>query len=127
MRAYIDSDILIWHLRGKHKARDFIRRVQKADEFELWTGAMQRAEIIFFMRPGEEEATELFLSLFQTAPVDQAIIDIAGGLYRKWHPSHGIDIHDAILASTAMHSSGKIFTLNKKHYPMPDILVEKAW
>jgi predicted nucleic acid-binding protein len=67
------------------------------------------------------------LSLFQTAPVDQAIIDIAGGLYRKWHPSHGIDIHDAILASTAMHSSGKIFTLNKKHYPMPDILVEKAW
>ena len=127
MRVYIDSDILIWHLRGKHKARDFIRRVQKTDEFELWTGAMQRAEIIFFMRPGEEEATELFLSLFQTAPVDQAIIDTAGGLYRKWHPSHSIDIHDAILASTAMHSSGKIFTLNKKHYPMPDILVKKAW
>ena len=127
MRAYIDSDILIWHLRGKHKARDFIRRVQKTDEFELWTGAMQRAEIIFFMRPGEEEATELFLSLFQTAPIDQAIIDTAGGLYRKWHPSQGIDIHDAILASTAMHSFGKIFTLNKKHYPMPDILVEKAW
>jgi hypothetical protein len=42
MRAYIDSDILIWHLRGKPKARDFIRRIQKTDEFELWTGAMQR-------------------------------------------------------------------------------------
>jgi len=84
MRAYIDSDILIWHLHGKPKARDFIRRIQKTDEFELWTGAMQRAEIIFFMCPGEEEATELFLSLFQTAPVDQAIIDTAGGLYRKW-------------------------------------------
>jgi hypothetical protein len=75
---------------------------------------MRCAEIIFFMRPGEEEATELFLSLFQTSPVDQAIIDTAGGLYRKWHPIHGIDIHDAILASTAIHSSGKIFTLNKK-------------
>jgi predicted nucleic acid-binding protein len=108
VRAYIDSDILIWHLRGKHKARDFIRRVQKADEFELWTGEMQRAEIIFFMRPGEEEASELFLSLFQTAPVDQAIIDTAGGLYRKWHPSHGIDIHDAILASTAIDNSDSL-------------------
>jgi predicted nucleic acid-binding protein len=42
-------------------------------------------------------------------------------------PSHGIDINDAILASTAMHYSGKIFTLNKKHYPMPNILVGKAW
>jgi PIN domain nuclease of toxin-antitoxin system len=47
MRAYIDADILIWHLRGKNKARNFIRTIQETNEYELWIGAMQRAEIVF--------------------------------------------------------------------------------
>ena len=48
MRAYIDSDVLIWHLRGERKA------------------------------------------------------------------------------ATAIQTGGTIFTLNKKHYPMPELLVSKA-
>ena len=46
------------------------------------TCAMQRAEIIFFMRPEEEKETLDLLSLFTTHPVDQAIIGTAGGFYR---------------------------------------------
>ena len=92
MRAYIDSDVLIWHLRGKRRAVSFLRDLRNSGEYELWTGALQRAEVVFFMRPGEEEATGLFLSQFKTAPADQAIVDTAGALYRKWHPSHGIDV-----------------------------------
>lgn len=88
---------------------------------------MQRAEIIFFMRPGEEELTRLFLSQFKTAAIDQKIVDNAGELYRKWHPSHGIDINDAFLAATVKNTGGQIFTLNSRHYPMPEIIVQKAW
>ena len=127
MRVYIDSDVLIWHLRGKKKATGFIRSLRKKTGYELWIGAMQRAEIVFFMRQDEEEKTLLFLSLFKTAPVDQAIIDKAGEVFRKWSPSHGIDTNDAILAATAIHTGGKIFCLNTKHYPIPDLLVERAW
>ena len=127
MRAYIDSDVLIWHLRGSSKALAFLRGIQNAGEYQLWTGALQRAEAVFFMRPGEETATELFLSQFETAPVDQGVVDVGGALYRTWNPSHGIDVNDAILAATAMQTGGKIYTLNKKHYPMPDILVDQAW
>ena len=127
MRAYIDSDILIWHLRGKRKALNFLRDLRDKSQYELWTGAMQRAEVIFFMLPEEEETTELFLSQFKTAVVDQSIVDTAGILYRKWHPGHGIDVNDAILAATAMQTGGRIFCLNRKHYPMPDVLVQKAW
>ena len=79
------------------------------------------------MRPEEEEYTLLFLSQFQTAPVDQRIIDLAGTLYRKWHPRNGTDINDAILAATAIQTGGKIYTLNKKHYPMPEVIVQRAW
>jgi predicted nucleic acid-binding protein len=127
MRAYVDSDILIWHLRGKKRAKDFIGNLRDNSGYELWIGAMQRAEITFFMRDGEEEETELLLSLFKTAPIDQDTIGRASMWYRKWNPSHGIDVNDAILAATAAKTGGKIFCLNKKHYPMPDVLVSKAW
>ncbi len=127
MRAYIDSDILIWHLRGEEKAKRFLKRLAKDRAYELWTGALQRAEVVFFMRPNEEQATGLFLSLFKTAAVNEQIVDTAARFYRKWHPSHGIDINDAILASTAIETGGHVFTLNKKHYPMPDVITRKAW
>jgi predicted nucleic acid-binding protein len=127
MRAYIDSDVLIWHLRGERRALNFFLTFKQKGEYELWVGAMQRAEIVFFMRPGEEATTELFLAQFKTAPVDQAIIDIAGGIYRKWHSSHGIDINDAILAATAMKTGGVIYCLNRKHYPLTGLVVHRAW
>ena len=127
MRAYIDTDILIWHLRGERKALNFLRRLRDGEDFELWTGVMQRAEVVFFMRPVEKESTLLFLSQFKTESVDQRRIDKAALLYRKWHPSHGIDINDAILAATAMQTGGRIFCLNRRHYPMPEVLVTKAW
>lgn len=127
MRAYIDSDVLIRHLRGETRALNFLRKLRDDGEYELWTGALQRAEVVFFMRPGEEEDTGLFLSQFKTAPVDQSVVDTAGVLYRKWHPSHGVDINDAFLAATSMLSGGRIFCLNTKHYPMPDVLVKRAW
>jgi hypothetical protein len=127
MRAYLDSDVLIWHLRGERKALRFLQRLRDSEENELWTGAMQRAEIVFFMKPEEETATLLFLSQFKTAPIDQRIVDAAATLYRRWQPSHGLDINDAILAATIMQTGGQIFCLNTKHYPMPGLLVKKAW
>ena len=127
MKAYVDSDVLIWHLRGNHKALRFLQRLHNSEENELWTGAMQRAEILFFMKPEEETDTLLLLSKFKTAAIDQRIIDAAAALYRRWQPSHGLDINDAILAATVMQTGGQIFCLNTKHYPMPDLLVKKAW
>ncbi len=126
MRAYVDSDVLIWHLRGEARAGELFRSLTHEGS-ELWTGAMQRAEIVFFMRPAEEAATLSFLSRFKTEPVTQAIVDLAGAFYRKWHPSHAVGANDALLAATAASTGGKIFTLNLKHYPMPDVAVLKAW
>lgn len=127
MRAYVDSDVLIWHLRGEKKALNFFKDLRESRTYELWTGALQRAEVVFFMRSGEEENTKLFLSQFKTAPVDQSVVDLAASLYRKWNPSHGIDANDALLAATALIHGGQIFSLNSRHYPMPELVVNKAW
>ena len=127
MRAYVDSDILIRHLRGEPKAARFLRSLAAAPVTELWVGALQRAEVVFFMKPGEESATGAFLSRFKTEAVTQAIVDHGGEFYRRWHPSHGIDVNDAILAATAAATGGKIYTQNLKHFPMPDVAVIKGW
>ena len=127
MRAYFDSDVLIWHLRGERKALNFLKKIRDESEYELWIGAMQRAEIVFFMRPDEIESTMLFLSQFKTASLDQSIVDKASELYRQWNPTHGIDINDALLAATTLQTGGMICCLNVKHYPMPKIHVQRAW
>ena len=127
MRAYIDSDVLIWHLRGERKALYLLKKLRDKEQFDLWIGAMQRAEVVFFMRPAEKSTTMLFLAQFQTAPVDQQIIDKAGEFYRQWNPRSGIDVNDAILAATVLQTGGRIYTLNSKHYPMPEVNVQRAW
>ena len=127
MRAYIDSDILIWHLRGERRAAALLRVLSGETAIELYTGALQRAEVVFFMRPAEAPATMSFLSRFKTEPVTQEIVDDAAELYRRWHPAHGLDVNDAILAATAAATGGKIYTQNIKHYPMPDIALAKGW
>lgn len=127
MRAYVDSDILIWHLRGERRAAELLRRLSEEPDTGLCTGALQRAEVVFFMRAEEEGATLSFLSRFRTEAVTQKIVDHAGALYRRWHPSHGIGVNDAILAATAASTGGKIYTQDLKHYPMPDIVVIRGW
>ena len=61
MRAYVDSDILIGHLRGSPKALQFLNELQENKEYELWVGAIQRAEIVFFMHKDEEKGTLLLI------------------------------------------------------------------
>ena len=127
MRIYVDSNILIEHLRGNSKAKVFFKKIDQEQKYELWIGAMQRAEIVFFMRPNEEALTTEFLSQFQCAGIDQEVVDISGRIYRNWHKSHGVDPNDALLAGTVQKTGGKICTLNLKHFPMKDIIVEKPW
>lgn len=127
VRAYVDSDVLIWHLRGDRRALAFLRRLTKRAGVELWTGAMQRAEVVFFMRSHEEEPTLALLARFRTHPVTEDIVERAGTLYRRWRASHGIDPNDALLAATVLSMGGELHTLNTKHYPIPDLAVRQAW
>ena len=127
MKVFIDSDILIWHLRGRMEAKKLLKTLVRNEDTELWIGAMQRAEIVFFMKENEEDSTMDLLSLFQTQSVDQEIIDQAGRYYRKWNPTHGVDPNDAILAASVALRGGQILTQNVSHYPMADIVVHKGW
>ena len=126
VRAYMDSDILIAYLSKERSAQEFLRW-QSSHGMDLWTGAMQRAEVLFFMRPGEEPDTLYFMSKFKTASVTPQAVDAAGVLFRAWNRSHRTGVADALLAATVMLTGGQLFTKNLKHYPMPGVAVSKAW
>ena len=127
MRAYVDADVLIWHLRGREQARGFLAGLRGDPAYELWMGAWQRAEILFFMRPAEEFGTLRLFSQFKTAPVSQEIVDAAAEIYRRWNPSHGMGVADAILAATVRSTGGKLYSLNTRHFPLDEIVVERPW
>jgi len=126
-RVYVDADVIIWHLRDHPEAHRLLDQLVEQPDVELWTGAMQRAEIVFYMLPGEEARTLRLLSLFRTHPVTEEIVDVAGAYFRRWRRSHGIGENDAILAATVAVAGGTILTLNTRDYPMTDIAVERAW
>ena len=127
MRAYVDADVLIWHLRGEEPARGFLAGLRADPAYELWMGALQRAEVLFFTRSGEESATLQLFSQFKTAPVSQEVVDAAAKIYRRWNPSHGMGVADAMLAATVRLTGGKLYSLNTRHFPLDDIVVERAW
>jgi len=126
MKTYIDSDILISHLRGEKKAGDLLRRLTSEGN-ELWVGALQRLEVVFLMKASEEKETRLFLSGFKIHPLTQEIVDRGAALFRLWNSTHGTSINDAVLAATVELTGGHIYTQNVKNFPMPEIIKTKGW
>lgn len=127
MRYYIDSNIVIWHLRGDARATKFLAALDREDDREFWMGALQRSEMIFYLRNHEINSSHAVMSRFRTQAVTEEIIDKAARIFREWHPSHGLDEHDAIQAATVITTGGVLYTLNTKHFPMPGLVVKKPW
>lgn len=127
MRVFVDSDVLIWYLRGDQRALSCLQELHHSPSCDMWTGAWQKVEIAFHARPREVPLTSRFLRLFKTAPMSGEIVDRAAELYRSFHPSHDTDVGDALLAASVIRAHGKLVTLNTKHFPMPELAVQRAW
>lgn len=126
-KVFVDADILIWQLRGHVKATECLARLAQDADSVLCVGALQRGEVLFGMRPGEENETLELLRLFETVPVTEAVVDLGVELYNRWNPSHGTGRLDALLAATVLLEGGKLVTQNVRHFPMPEIEVEQGW
>jgi len=111
----LDSDILIWLLRGK---KEIVKQFASLIEQDLCITPIQIAEIHVGLRAGEHEKTSRFLDFFTVLPLDQAIGARAGDLMREFRKSHQVDLPDALIAATALQHRLKLWTLNRKHYPM---------
>ena len=119
-RHLLDSDILIWVLRGKAEAISFVSDLLKNEIpaissltiYEIWAGA----------RPSEEAAISSFLSAFRIVPVN---VDITrqGAEYYKQFRKKGMTLSstDALIVATARTEQLILVTQNSRHFPMSDI------
>jgi len=110
----IDTDVLIWYMRGNEKAREAIRQIEKpaisiVTQMELVQGLRNKAE---------QTALRRFLDGydFQRYPINEAISQRALFLMEEWRLSHQMLIADALIAATAIEHGLCLLSGNAKHY-----------
>jgi predicted nucleic acid-binding protein len=119
-RFLLDSDVIIWHLRGRKEVTDVLRDLQK---FGLPAcSALSVLEIQLGVKKGEEEKTDRFLKSLRIFDVDMEIASKAAQLIRR-HKARGVtlDLPDSVIAATCILHELILVTYNTKHYPISEI------
>ena len=83
--------------------------------------AVTWAEIFAGIRPGEEPLAEAFLSGRGEVLIDATTGRRAGAYLARYAKSHGTEVPDAFIAATAVSADLRLWTLNRRGYPMPDV------
>ena len=116
----LDSDVIIEILRG---ARGTLQAAIALEESGVPTfcTAISWAEIFAGVRRGEEAITRAFFEARGEVVLDGKIGRQAGDYLARYAKSHRVEIADALIAAAAATSGLRLWTLNRKHYPMQDL------
>lgn len=113
----LDSDVVIWHLRGHTSIAEHVLSLARRGRIGL--SAVARAEVLQGMREPERKATFGFLDACETIPVVTETADLAGEIVRTFQ-RRGVTIAlpDALIGATALLARLPLYTCNPRHYPM---------
>lgn len=116
----LDSDVVIWHLRGHPAVVELVLALARRGRIGL--SAITRAEVLLGMREPERQPTLLFLDSCDTLPVTAATADSAGEIFRDFR-NQGITLSlpDTLIGATALLATIPLYTCNPRHYPMPGL------
>jgi len=114
----LDTDILIWVLRKNKEIKNKLIKATLETDGGLYITPIQIAEIYAGIRPSEEKIIKKFLNSFNIIPIDVQIGELAGRFINQYRKSHSVEIADATIAAASIVNNFKLWTLNKKHYPM---------
>lgn len=120
----LDTDILIWVLRGRKDIVDKVSQLNKKSALSI--SAITVAEIYQNVFPSELTITEDHVSKYKHINVDSKIAKI-GGLYWQQYSKKlkNLSLTDCLIAATANVHNLTLVSLNTKHFPMKDIQVMK--
>ncbi len=118
----VDSDILIEVSRARDQSLlarwDDLSRSEAAvlcspvTVAELWHGA----------RPSEHAALGTLFAAIPCVPIDSKIGVRAGEYLRQYAKSHHVELGDALIAATASIHNLQLWTRNRRHYPMDELV-----
>jgi predicted nucleic acid-binding protein len=117
----VDTDILIWYMRGNPRAAAFVR-----DRGSISLSAVAYMELVQGMRNKRE-----LLALRKTVkawgarvlPVIEPISSRATVYVEEHFLSHSMRLADALIAATAVEHGLSLATANTKHYNIIEELV----
>ncbi len=114
-----DTDILIDASRSVQMAVHTLSQFQQRGQ--LAVSAMTQMELLIGCQNNRALAqTNIFPQRFIIFPIDRSISDIATALLTKYTLSHGLQIHDALIAATALHHALPLLSKNQRDYRFID-------
>lgn len=116
-----DSDVIIEILRGRRAVVKAAEALERSGVPTFGT-AIAWAEIYAGLRPGEEPLARAFFEVRGEIVLDARTGRQAGSYLARYRRSHGVEMADALVAAAAATSGLRLWTRNRKHYPMPDLL-----
>jgi predicted nucleic acid-binding protein len=122
----IDTDILIWYMRGNEKAK---REMENLEKFSI--SVVTYIELLQGLR-NKEELNVLRNSLKQWNAeiiyINEEISIKAMFLVEQYYLSHSIQLADALVGSTAVIHGLPLLTANTKHYKIiKNIILKKFY
>src|SRR5438093_9043876 len=98
LKLLVDTNVFIDCLKGLPRAKSFF---QSLDPAAVYFSTITLAELLAGAKPEEESMLEIFLSPYQSLPVDHRVATRAAAYLREFGHSHGVRIADALIAASA--------------------------
>jgi predicted nucleic acid-binding protein len=117
----LDSDTIIWHLRGRKEITEMLKDLQRSGLPACSTISVLEVQLGVKTKD-EEGKTNRFFESLKVFDVDRDIAKIAAQLIREYK-AKGVtmDIPDSIIASTCILHDLILVTYNRKHYPISEL------
>jgi predicted nucleic acid-binding protein len=120
----IDTDVLIWYLRGNAKAQKVISanvpfKISVINYMELLQGLRDKKEY---------RALQKFIMNYsiEIIQINESISSRAMFYIEDYCLSHSMELGDAIIAATALENREILITSNEKHYGfIPNIQINR--
>jgi predicted nucleic acid-binding protein len=120
----IDTDVLIYHLRGNKNAQNIINksipfRISVITYMELIQGMKDKKELQLLQKTLKKWSVQII-------QIDENISTRAMFLVEDYLLSNSLELTDALIAATSLENQEILLTANDKHYKyIPNIQVNK--
>jgi predicted nucleic acid-binding protein len=116
----LDSDVIIEVLRGNARIGAIMEDLEQGG-VPTYCTAVSWAEVYAGLRAGETPVTDEFFDARGEVVLDARAGRQAGAYLARHARSHGVGIADALVAAAAATAGLRLWTLNRRHYPMRDV------
>lgn len=120
----IDTDVLIWYLRGNAKAKNAVESnipfsISVISYMEIIQGMRNKEEFKLFQKQMQKWNTGII-------QINQEISSRAMFYIQEYALSHSMMLSDALIAASVIQNSETLLTANDKHYKfIPNIECKK--